>query len=64
MGRRPKETSPDVVSPPPEKESKADQAYQHAAAVCDRLVRELDEELEGYHARRRKYAGSCDPVQP
>lgn len=39
-------------------------AYLHACKVCEDIIRELDEELERYDARRRKHAGSCDPVQP
>lgn len=30
-----------------EKKSKADAAYAHAVEVCDRLVRELEEQLKG-----------------
>lgn len=39
-------------------------AYLHACKVCEDIIRELDEELERYDARRRKHAGSCDKVQP
>lgn len=31
-----------------EEPSAADQAYTHAVEVCDRIVRELDEQLDGW----------------
>ena len=31
----------------------ADRAYAHAVEVCDRIIRELDEQLEGYQCPRR-----------
>lgn len=48
----------------PLEQSEGTLAYLHACKVCEDIIRELDEELERYDARRRKHAGSCDPVQP
>lgn len=39
----------------PEKKSEADAAYAHAVEVCNRLVRELEEQLKG-----SKYDGKAD----
>ena len=47
----------------PLEQSEGTLAYLHAWNACERIIRELDEELERYDARRRKHAGSCDPVQ-
>ncbi len=37
-----------------EKKSKADAAYDHAVAVCNRLTRELEEQLPPNYEPRRK----------
>ena len=48
----------------PRRPSASDQAYYAAVNACDRIVRELDDELRRMdHVRSGKTAGSCDPVQ-
>ena len=46
---------------PEEPMTEADRAYAHAVEVCDRIIRELDEELEG-RKRHGKENDSSDEL--